>query len=264
MVAQQSNDELKLFIATIPKSGTHLIAKVLRLITGRMGQWAKETWVISQSEVDKYCSVNDFESEEKYYYLAHAPYIANNGEIVRKNKLKVILLLRDPRDILISYAHYVKKDPEKLLYYERYKQKLKKWSLSETVSNFIKHYPCGGEPIKEDLSLVEFYKLYLEWQNYDDLYVTTFEKLVGRSGGGSKSIQMNEIKQIGQFLNISLSPEKIDKIAEELFGGTETFREGSAGSWKKELTNEQKGALKALPGLNDLLIALGYEKDDRW
>src|ERR1700738_2045867 len=86
------------FVTTVPKSGTHLINKVLMHITGKELGWNTET-TIEQSSIDHFSNAN-------FFYLAHAPCVGNNFEIIKKNKLKVILLLRDPRDVLVSYAYW--------------------------------------------------------------------------------------------------------------------------------------------------------------
>jgi sulfotransferase 6B1 len=41
-----------------------------------------------------------------------------------------------------------------------------------------------------------------------------------------------------------------------------TFRSGKTGEWKKHFTDEHKKIFKEVAG--DLLIKLGYEKDNNW
>ena len=41
-----------------------------------------------------------------------------------------------------------------------------------------------------------------------------------------------------------------------------TFRSGKTGEWKKYFNDEHKNLFKDVAG--DLLVQLGYEKDDNW
>jgi hypothetical protein len=45
-------------------------------------------------------------------------------------------------------------------------------------------------------------------------------------------------------------------------GKSPTFRSGKTGEWKKHFTQEHKNIFKDVAG--DLLIRLGYEKDNNW
>ena len=252
-----------LFVTTMPKSGTHLLQKIIYSLTGELAEWPKEATTMQQHECDVICTL------KKRYYFAHAPCIGNNLEIAKKNNLNVILLLRDPRDVLVSYAYWVKKDPDHLLFADRetlypYWNEIPSWSIETMISHFITHYPCKGPLVKNFATIAEFYSLYLDWDQYPNLHITTFEKLIGPQGGGDTVTQENEILAIASFLQIPTNKDDIKEICSSLFGGTSTFREGKIGSWKKELTEEHKQALKKLPGFNELLIKLNYEKDNNW
>ena len=63
-------------------------------------------------------------------------------------------------------------------------------------------------------------------------------------------------------MNLQISDRNLIKIANDLFGGTWSFRKGSIGSWKQYFTQEHKQAFKEVAG--QLLIDLGYEKDLNW
>ncbi len=86
--------------------------------------------------------------------------------------------------------------------------------------------------------------------------------MAAKEGGGT--LQLQTINAIAQHIGISLPPEKIVAVRDELFGRSITFREGKIDGWKKHFTSEMKAAYKAVPGANQLLIDLGYEKDANW
>ena len=91
-----------------------------------------------------------------------------------------------------------------------------------------------------------------------------FENLIGSKGGGSDDVQAQEILKMAEHLRIELSPEKLAHVQKELFGNSRTFRQGKTGGWQQTFTPEMKSAFKNVPGANQLLIDLGYEKDSNW
>ncbi len=103
----------------------------------------------------------------------------------------------------------------------------------------------------------------LDWlDNYPNIYVTRFEKLVGPQGGGSKEEQAAEIMKIAQYLGENITLEMAEDIGTHLFGGTKTFRVGKFGYWKHQFTEDQKELFKK--DMGNILIRLGYEKCFDW
>lgn len=266
VAGDQSNKQFVMLI-TPPKNGTHLAQNILSELLGTYPIWGKTHTILDEERIAHFGN--------SVYYVAHAPCTYYNYDILKKNKFKVIFLLRDPRDVIVSYAYWAQKDPALhiMSHYIPYSKKpspyenlqeLMSWSTEQIITNFIQHYPFKGPFMPEFTNFAQFYDVYWPWQHYPDCYMTTFEKLVGVQGGGDKALQAEEIKKIAKFLNIPMDQKKINDVCSKIFGGTPTFREGRIGSWKQELTSEHKKSLKALAGFNELLIALGYEKDDKW
>ncbi len=249
-----------IIITSVPKAGTHLLAKTIHLLSNKELMNAPTLSAIYQRELNNLTS--------KHFYITHAPCSPQNYQVAHNNNSKVILILRDPRDVLISYVHWLKKhyamDPNLGNGIFPGWQNYGRWSTEEMIAQFIKVYPTKSPEVAECTTIAEFYNLYLPWKNYPNALITSFEKLVGPQGGGDTITQENEIKKIAQFLNIRLDGAKFNALCSQLFGATGTFREGRIGSWKNTLTDEHKKALKAMPGFNELLINLNYEKDELW
>ena len=108
----------------------------------------------------------------------------------------------------------------------------------------------------------EFYRYFIPWKECDSFCTIRFEDLVGPRGGGSLECQLKEIKKIANHLRLDVDDQVIEKVADQLFGGTETFRKGQIGSWKDHFELRHKEAFKKIAG--QLLIDLGYEKDFNW
>lgn len=263
-----NENEPKLFATSIAKSGTHLVEKVIFQLTGKhpfySAKWPLYCMELRQEDID--ASLRHLNT----YLAAHAPCIGPNLEVANANKLKIILMIRDPRDVIVSYAHWLKVNRAHILLpgaeniYPHW-EKIKNWSVSEIINSFIDDYPCKGHAnLNEKQTIVQMYEHYLNWESYADIYITSFEKLVGAKGGGDDITQRNEFLAIARFLNKSIDESMAADMCEKVFGTGNTFRQGQIGSWKKEFTEEQKKAFKSIQGFNQLLIRLNYEKDSNW
>jgi hypothetical protein len=102
----------------------------------------------------------------------------------------------------------------------------------------------------------------LRWASEPFACRVTFEKLVGPQGGGSRAAQIDELRRLADHLGFRFSPDTLERIADQVFGGTNTFRKGVIGGWRDHFTPAHKAAFKDLAG--PLLIELGYETDNDW
>ena len=180
-------------------------------------------------------------------------------ERAKKEKLKIIFNMRDPRDRIISYAYKIKKFKPQL------KISIKKLSLL-----VIKYYGLvtyaylTPTPFYKNLGdFAAYYKLYYPWKNYPDLLTVYFEDLVGPNAGGSLERQIKVIQKISQFLDIQTSDKEAERIAKSLWGGTASFRNPKIGLWKKFFTHEHRRAFKKM-GMAQFLIDHGYAQNHAW
>lgn len=253
----------------IPKAGSNLLLKTLRLIEGTMrlidGTPIKfitqppRLWLIDDN------SMNDFFSYPRFL-TTHAIYIDENINHLSNNTIKTVFIYRDPRDQIVSTAFMVKKLPKVWPLHSQ-------WELSSIIDELI----VGGgtiwtavfesnEPWINLRGIGDFYALYLPWRLHPFVYTTTFEKLVGPLGGGNEVDQINEVIAIAKHMCININQEQAHIIARKIYGGTITFREGQIGSWKKYFLERHIIAFKtAHNGAGQkLLELLGYEINNAW
>jgi hypothetical protein len=172
---------------------------------------------------------------------------------------KVIFLMRDPRDQLISMLYYIKE--KNWEYYELSNHTIfATLSMDEQIDEMITGRLFGHSVPNEII------KHRMPWMSLpeDFVYTAHFENLVGKKGGGSEEAQRNEILNIANFLNIQLTEEKLEEILEKSYGkpGERTFRSGQIGSWKHYFNELHKNNFKLIFGKE--LIELGYESDNSW
>jgi hypothetical protein len=174
--------------------------------------------------------------------------------IDRHTAYQAILNIRDPRDILISQAFYMKGEIPVSLKGDHKLEKRILWILRK-----------GG--VRRELeNTVWDLEMNCKVSNryYRDPSVLTirFEDLVGEKGGGNSQKQHDLIATLSQKLNLSLSEEQYQKIEENIFGESHTFRKGKIGAWKTHFTPKIKAEFKKR--LSQYLIEWGYETDNNW
>jgi hypothetical protein len=238
----------KIAIVTAPKSGTHLFKKLLSLL-------------VDQSD---FCVIHSDRFLHEPGYLQQYP--------------KRILLIRDPRDVCISWVNYVDQGllapppafPQNIL--DLSSEKKRSWqslSFDDKLMHTIRKSPSKAwKEAGLDSSLVTYpilpYEdaLTLMKQGDENTLICKFENLIGQEGGGSKEAQRAEILKIVNFLNLEISEKRLDDAIAHLFGGTDTFYQGKIGKWKTMFTKKHKKVFKQKR--NQLLVEFGYETDDRW
>ncbi len=284
-INSQTDSKEKFFLTSIPKCGTWFLEKTVRLITGKRNAlldfyhagilrgsnlntdpYAIQLFEPSVNVLDRCTFLKDNE-----FMIAHLAYKDEYEDLLTKKNMKIIFIIRDPRDQLVSRVFYTYKHPGTY-------PGLQHLSFEELLLGFMgayapidQYYPdllqahirYINKPIQKSLSnITQFYGAFTGWLNSSLCLTIKFEDLVGTRGGGSDTVQKNTIQLMGKFLGISLSDKNVLDVANDCFGGSGTFREGKIGSWKHEFTPEQKELFKIYGG--QLLIDLGYEKDLNW
>lgn len=264
-------------INSLPKAGTHLLGKVMRLFPGVHYGGVE----IDNSTVDKFPApqagaptlsigvdwpvpfsqdaVREALRSMKNGQFAswHAPYSDDLAGLVAQLNLKTLLMLRDPRDVVVSHARFLATADAHFLY-PRYQVLSESDQLMASIT--------GLEPAAPgELGLVDIgtrCRSVSAWNAYPLNCTTSFEKLVGPQGGGTQDAQIAEIARLAEHIGLCYNRAILQWISERVFGGTKTFHKGAIGGWRKSFSPEHKRAFKDVAG--SILIAWGYETDDDW
>lgn len=252
------NENHQIIQISIPKAGTHLLAKCIHLMTGR----DTVTWYASNEQFliqnYYYVSITDLKHlinlEKNKFWITHLFYSKEYANLLNNKNFKTFFIYRDPRDQVVSLAFY-------MLQWNAF------WPLSSSMSfdDLLLDIIVNGTtfnnhpPVK---NVDELYRAYLPWFALPNILALRFEDLIGSKGGGLQDTQLTTLKKIALHLQLQLSKNELSEIANKLFGETGTFREGKIGSWKKHFKDKHIKAFKQVAG--QLLIDLGYEKDFNW
>ncbi len=265
-------------VNSLPKSGTNLLSKAVSMFPGirteGMGLDQSVAQVFRKNGdggaikipigVDRPRSV-PLTSVQSYlrtfkggdFINTHVPYSEAFAGLLQNTKMKMLLIIRDPRDVVVSHANFLMSNKNHFLH-----PTYRALSASERILRSI----TGLRPADPEgpmlLSIDDRYRSVLPWAARPFNYTTFFEKLIGREGGGSSRVQLNELRRIARHLGIAPDTDMLAQVASRLFGNSPTFHKGAIGSWRDSFSEKHKHVFKEIAG--ELLIELGYETDYDW
>jgi hypothetical protein len=230
----------KFVVLSPPKCGTHLIMKALSTLFDK-----QETAWLNKLPEDPVTATEQITSEGSFA-VAHNWDINTLAHLVQKD-YKIVFMLRDPRDHAISVLDWSYTPswggPKHITTIANRNER-----LIELISG-SRGWTCY-EFIKRRLNL-----LYMLPRQAS--YIVKFENLVGPNGGGSRQMQIKELRSLSKFLHSSISDEKIKEVADNLWGNTATFNVGKIGRWKEVMTPFHIMMYKAF--YQEELMRLNYE-----
>jgi Sulfotransferase domain len=272
---------MRIVANSIPKSGTNLLARLLTLLgfeqTSEMGIRSRlvagpfspvrkllrsrsaekvTIGVASPQQIDRrWLERRLSRVPDGCFVSAHCVYSPELASLFAGERMRVVCILRDPRDVAVSQMHHIKQRKEHFAH-EAF---LKLPSDHERLLHSIR----GGELGRRRLqSLDERYRQFLGWQDDDNAMVVKFEDLVGPRGGGSAEAQRHTVERVARHLGLEPGERVMRTVEENIFGVSKTFRKGQIGGWRSEFSEEHARAAREVAG--PLLVKLGYEADPEW
>ena len=265
-----------IFLDSLPKSGTHLLAKALTGLPGvdpsgrhmdrkTIAEFVDKGVLFPLKGREDINIQDDFQWIKRLlksipsgrFLTAHLNYHPGIHNVLIGMKYKILLMMRDPRDVVLSWADYIAKEQNHLLY---------PFFRGTDPDYRIK---CGILGVGSDVtktrrqpSITELISGHMKWKTMGGAFLVQFEQLIGEKGGGSRAVQQKVMRQLADFFEIACADPVIDAICDTLFGGTYTFNRGMIGRWRERFTDEHKDIFKEHAG--QVLIQLGYETDMDW
>lgn len=237
---------------SIPKAGTNLLETCLNRfpLLRNAGYSTLRGWqFIDDVTLKKIRNI-----KRGQFFSAHLPAHAPLLSLMKNEDIKVLLMIRDPRDIVVSHFKYVTSIDTTHRTHKYFA------SLPDDDSRLMATI-CGVEglvsPIDEVLSKFE------EWLDRENVLVVRFEDLIGSQGGGNNSKQLQVVNSIARHLGIKLDDKHTQEISENVYSTkTMTFRSGKIGNWRKFFKDKHINVFKERAG--ELLVKYGYEKNKEW
>lgn len=251
----------RVFANSVPKSGTNLLLECLRLFPVlRPGHRH-----VSMNS-NRRPGSNEFErkvprTKRGQYTSGHAFHSDSHAATVEEHGIDVLLMVRDPRDVVTSHFHYVtEKHPGHRLH-EHYRSLPDDHArLMASIRGVDGEFTADGDPLE---GIGEWMDRFLAWDEEPYTQVVRFEDLIGPRGGGNREAQVEAVRTVAAHLDVDLSDDEVGRIARNVFStDSSTFRKGLIGDWRNHFEPEHVEAFERAAG--DWLVELGYEPDGDW
>lgn len=242
----------KIVSISIPKSGTHLLERILCLFPGLYRQFRRK---VHMGNIEAYGGLAAILPTLKRGQLltTHLSYTPERETLLREFGTRSIFLFRDPRDIVVSDVFYIMRRRshharEALMSRPTVRDRI---ILCIEGDATLRIPPCRNR-------LREFQG----WLESDALTLR-FEDIIGSAGGGSDEAQEARLRQLWDFVGLADLPFPGARLTAHVYSdASPTFRKGSIGQWRELFDREIKDLFKKCA--NDMLVAYGYESDDAW
>lgn len=244
-----------------PKSGSHLLLQILNGFTKIMPYKYVEAEPVRTIEKEgRRKTEAEILSELKrippgvvgWGYVEASP--ENVAFLCQPSRVNYFMY-RDPRDMLVSQVFFATDMHEE-----------------HGMHEFYKSLPDFGERLKVAITGIDRDGLYMvgvrqryaavfEWLEQEHVMCIRFEDLI-HNRDATLDAMLDEVESVGykiptpretalSILVKAIQPKK-----------SRTFRSGKTGGWREHFTEEYKDLFKDVTG--DLLVKLGYEKDNDW
>ncbi|HGY54742.1 MAG TPA: hypothetical protein ENK44_03480 [Caldithrix abyssi] len=245
---------------SIPKSGTHLLINILKSLPSvrDWGNFLASTPSFTFREL----SLETVRKKIEYFVPneligAHLFYNQETDAALRQKQVIHYFVYRDPRDIVVSEAHYLAEMNRWHFLHSYFKSLPDMESRIELSIKGLGDLP--GE--RKYPNIAKRLSYFIPWINNGHVFAIKYEELIS----DKKTEAINGI--LTHYASKQSVLDSKENLIEQILKNinpknSHTFRTGKAGNWKTVFTERQKDLFKEIAG--DLLIELGYEKDYNW
>lgn len=240
----------RVLVNSLPKAGTHLVESLLDVCP----------WVINNKKrtirEQEFRVVRDKLRRIRpgFFQTAHLGFRRELLEYLESQGIKVIEVVRDPRDVVVSRWKYISGVH---VAHKAHRELMRIRDDEARLSACILGIPNVIKPIGEVL------REHKAWLSDRYSLVVRFEDLIGPRGGGTRELQLKVIKDVLTYLGFDSDDAVVEDMAKQVFSENSiTFSDPGINKWKRYFSDEQKVAFKNSAGKE--LIAFGYEESFDW
>lgn len=273
MTAHASGNARKVFVTTVPKSGTHLLDSILGLMPGmrrqgKLGLNAKlrwhplnflpfvggdKCWVgIGRPQEVKMAAVRHALKRIRpgHYGMGQVPYQQCIVDLLVDLQIAPVVAIRDPRDVVVSLMHHSISKPQHFLHAALSGLRSEKERLRALIVGVRSSNGELRQGVAHQIDMI------LGWLKDPRVLTVRFEDLVGNQGGGSDAAQHRAINALALHIGIELAPGDVERIGRDMFGKGRTFRKGQIGAWAEVFDDELKQIFDQEVG--NRILSMGY------
>jgi hypothetical protein len=240
-------DHNVIFIAGMPMSATTWVKNMFAMVPGYFTRYHP-----MPDEVFIRCDFADsaFNYVPKYGYTLIKTHLNPTEEnidiILRGNVKKVVVTLRDLRDVVVARYHRLIKFPKKENepHYKDYSRMTKEEAINHSIEIIIQDYIPWIEGWKNIARKHEDFVCFCEFENLRQNPKAEFMKMLSFYGIELSGDMIDEIlektKGTGNMV------DNLNRMASLPGGLSSNFRSGKIGGWKDEFTEKNKDYFKSL------------------
>jgi hypothetical protein len=244
-----------------PKSGSHLLLQILNGFTQIMPyRYVDADPIRTITKNGRRRASDEILSDLKkipdgvigWGYLEATP---ENASFLASSGRVNYFIYRDPRDMLVSQVFFATDMREEHGMHEYYK----------SLPDFAARLNAAITGIDKDgvkmVSVKQRYDGVFQWLEQKNVMCLRFEDLINKRDV-TLNAMLDEVEKTGYKIPTPRE-EALSVLAEAIQPKkSHTFRSGKTGGWRDHFSDEHKRLFKDVAG--DLLIKLGYEKNNDW
>lgn len=259
----------RVLINSLPKSGTHLLAKAIELcgfeehfdpenmadpqrVTPLFLNYREVKQAMAQQPAQRQQAANipvgtltptyaDPQTFAEWlaamptgrYLLGHMGYTADLPPLLADYQVRHVFIIRDPRAVLASLLSFIldtKGMPKPHFLEADFRQLNAQQRLDLLLEGG--YAPQAGVQVAAFRDI--FHKM-LAWQQDPQCLVVKFEDLVGEQGGGTQARQAACFERIATHVGRALDTELMGRFSQIYSTKSRTFRQGSIAGWQQSL-----------------------------
>jgi hypothetical protein len=250
-----------LFVAGLPKSGTTWVENFLYHLPGYNPRYLKGSPEALERQNLPSDAFDDFPKHAYSFVKFHLNPSEENLAVLKRNGVdRIVVMYRDPRDVVLSRYHHIREFPKlsnEIGLVEDYRALSREEGLHRAVEIVIDYF----------VPWIRGWRELIQRHPECKFLVMSYEQLHANPKA--------EFRRLMDFYGISMSDAEIEQVLiriktgrtsrfspRGLVGKKSTFRKGNVGDWRTELSSAHKALFRDRAG--DFLVEVGYEKDKNW
>ena len=251
----------RILVNSFPKAGTHLVARALDLSQIVRYSWqhlAPRELPDQSDEHSHQAALRTVERLDRVpngqYATAHLSYDASLATALTNSRMELVVVVRDPRALLVSNMRYVMARRRHFLH-RRFSELYEndEHRLSALLDGFStsERWGLGRAPFSDLLAA------FVPWRERATVNLR-FEDLAGARAGGTREAQMKALSELYSIIPTTDRLELCFRVADEVWSEQSiTFRSGQIHEWRTGLPDPLLREVESR--LAPIARSLGYD-----